>query len=60
MGAAISTIIGTLGLVVVGVMSSIAASKSDNCKDAKKIETWTAVGSFIAAIISLFIAIFMF
>lgn len=58
MGAVISTIIGVIVLFAAGVMSSIAASKSDKCSHSKNIEIWTAVGCFIAAIIMMLIAIF--
>jgi len=62
MGAIISSVIATVGLVVVGVFSAIASGrKYDNpkdCKKMKKANTWMAVGSILLAILCMLIMIF--
>jgi len=59
MGVVISSILGVIGLVIVGITSSMAASKSHDCKDAKNLEIWTAIGSFVLALILFIIMIFL-
>lgn len=59
MGAILSTAIGTIALVAVGVLSSIAASKlpNDDPSGAEKINTYMAIGAFVLALIMLVLAI---
>lgn len=59
MGVVISSMLGTVSLIVAGVMTSIAASKADDCSDAKKINIITAVCEFVVAIIMILILIFL-
>ena len=59
MGVVISSMLGTVALIVAGVMTSIAASKADHCGDAKKINIITAACEFVVAIIMILILIFL-
>lgn len=57
MGAVISLVICEIALVVTGLLTSIAAAKSTG--DALKYSAVSATIAFIAAVISLLIAIFL-
>jgi hypothetical protein len=59
MGSMISTIISNIGLVVLAVFSFIAASKSKECKEGKKMDIIQGIVALIVATISLLIAIFL-
>lgn len=59
MGVILSSLIGVIGMVVAGIMTSIAASKADDCGDAKKICIFTAIGEFVAAIVMILLMIFL-
>lgn len=59
MGVVISSVIGVVGMITAGVVTSIAASKADDCSDAKNICIITAVSEFVAAIVMILILIFL-
>lgn len=59
MGAVLSLFLTVVGLLAVGVISSLAASKSGECADGKKWSIISAVIAFIVAIIAFLIAVFL-
>jgi len=59
MGVVISTFITIAGLLATGVLSSIAANKASKCSDARFWSIWSAVVSFLVAIIAFIIAVFL-
>jgi hypothetical protein len=58
MGAFLSTVISNITLVVVAIFLFLAASKSKECKEGKKIDIIAGIVSLVVAIVSLMIAIF--
>ncbi len=59
MGDVISSILGVVGMITAGVMTSMAASKADDCKDTKKMCIAIAMAEFTLAIVMMFILIFL-
>ena len=59
MGMMISTIVGVLSLVVFGILTAVAASKSQDCKEGKKLGIIISTSEFVVAIVLFGISILL-